>query len=83
MQKSVARPTFTNIIDPKNNLIENFDKFYWCYKWFMKQFTDKRPLLPYEWKLNHEVIDLKRFIFFLHIDFNEDHDVGKSDDYPL
>ena len=70
-------------MDPKNKLITNIDRFNNYYAWFMKQFSDKKPTLPVEWKLNHEVSDLKRFLFFLDIDFLKNHGVGKTDDYPL
>lgn len=66
-------------MDPKNKLITETDKFNRYFAWFMKQFSDKKPTLPVEWKLNHEIDDLKRFLFFLDIDFEEDHGLAKTD----
>jgi hypothetical protein len=81
--KSVYHPTFTNIMDPKNNLITEPEKFNQYFAWFMKQFHPVKPILPESWKLNHEVSDLQRFFFFYRIDFSQDKDLLRAEGYPI
>ena len=81
--KQINRPTFTNIMDPANKLITEPKKFTRYFAWFMKQFHSTLPVLPASWKLNHEVSDLKRFFYFLDIDFSQDKDLLRLEGYPI
>lgn len=70
-------------MDPKNNLIKEPEKFKRHFAWFMKQFHSNKPILPDSWKFNHEVKDLKRFLFFYDIDFSQDKDLLRPEGYPI
>ena len=74
-------PQWINIRDPKHKLIKEPEKFWACYRWFMKQFEDKPPLLPLEsteWKLGSDYKELQSHLFMLNIDYTDNYTVPPS-----